>query len=332
MYIIISNSVSNLDCIDILNYMISLNILVMLDNEHLSIISIIKERRKDKMCELESEDKLLRGMVQKVTEATDLVSLKTVLREYCVALKNPMYNGILIQRVYESLDKLEGNVGRVFRDYLKLIDATWNSTYTCRCRNTYRKILELEAKGDIERAELLTGVLLNRNETAAYDLSEVIDKVDLSNKRLVENIKSGEVSPRKLYRNKDLKKEKKVCNKCGKERSLVNFSKGANTCIVCKQNDYYKYNQKKREYKDVLGREIKDSKNIDYNMLDNIVQGLKEEDNNKESVISLDLMVSLSEQMLEQLEIVKREPVEDGYKLLKIKNNIDTVLKELGGL
>lgn len=77
-----------------------------------------------------------------------------------------------------------------------------------RAMKTVKKIDELQSKGDKdskEKAEILQGVLNNRNASAAEELSKHIDEVDVETGEFAdakEEIKAGKVAPQKILRPK----------------------------------------------------------------------------------------------------------------------------------
>ena len=282
---------------------------------------------------LSNEDSLkTEAMVTKINNCCRLSELEGVLKTDCYSMRYNYSNSVVIEAVYKKAEKLEPGVKKVFERYIKLIDNSWSSTYVARCKKTYLKILELRQNNQLEKASLLEGVLNNRNETAACDLAEIVDKISMENKELLEKVETGKLSPRRLYRNKDFK-ETKVCRRCGKERGIENFEHQSNVCVVCKQNSYYGYNNKRRKFRDVLGREITSKSNIDYDMLDIIVNSLKEQDDdsNKAGVIDLDFAVNLSDQLVNQLEDLGHVSINDEEidKIMKISENCEKVINSL---
>jgi hypothetical protein len=112
---------------------------------------------------------------------------------------------------------------------------------------TIRKIDELNEKGDDksrEKAELLKGVLNNRNPSSAEEFSRFIDEIEIKDEDK-EDIKSGKKSPHSyVTKERDTGSEYKVCKSCNKKLPASDFYDGRCICKNCKNS---KNNQQQRE-------------------------------------------------------------------------------------
>lgn len=160
-----------------------------------------------------------------------------------------------------------------------------------RAISTVKKIDELKNRGDeesLEKAELLKGVLNNRNPSAAESLSSFIDDVDIKEDDR-EKIKAGFKSPNSYI--EDAKEKSMpdyiICSKCGRRLHKELFSKGRRQCSDCINAENGKRVKQKSYMTSITGEEFtidEDKlKGVDFDAIEN---SLKCEEVGKKIIIN----------------------------------------------
>ena len=109
-----------------------------------------------------------------------------------------------------------------------------------RAITAVNKIDELRKKGDAaskEKAEVLQGVLDNRNPSAAEELAKKIDDITID-EQTKEELKTGKKSPRAILNAPTIRTpEFKTCSQCNRSLQTENFRQGKGVCNECQSKD-----------------------------------------------------------------------------------------------
>lgn len=160
---------------------------------------------------------------QKAREAMILMEVEKI------KAKQRQLKGLNKDTVVAVLPQPE-NVGKT-RDIIAEKVGFRSGREVARAINTIEKIDKLNTEGNKEQADILKGVLNNRNPAAAEKLAKNIDKIEIPNDKK-EALKIGKISPNVVI-NKNEKLETKNCDMCKKEIGIAEFNKDKSICNEC---------------------------------------------------------------------------------------------------
>jgi ParB-like chromosome segregation protein Spo0J len=202
-----------------------------------------------------------------------------------------------------------------------------------RAMPAVKKIDELKSQGKEKDAEFLT-VVLNGSVRGAKDLSEIESFDEISNEikekvinkeipviNAVKQIRNdlGIITDNKkqtIKKNSEKIKKTKICNKCGEEKSILEFYEGKNYCRDCQNSN------RTRQFKDVHGNIIPTDKEklkgIDLDAIEaDIKDTNKSVKNNDYDTITMEIQANISIFMNSIRRIVESE---DSYEEMDICN------------